>query len=97
MGATHKAFEKRQPVDSFFHNQLMRYFRLYLEVKSGKDYRRHSALDNVLASPNYHIPEAFVLCNDNVMVDGKVVYLPIYMTMFLLQTPQREQLIYKIQ
>ena len=70
---------------------------LPLEVKSGKDYRRHCALDNVLASPNYHIPEAFVLCNDNVMVDGKVVYLPIYMTMFLLKNTSSEKLIYKIQ
>ena len=70
---------------------------LPLEVKSGKDYRRHSALDNVLVLPNYQIPEAFVLCNDNVMVDGKVVYLPIYMTMFLLQNAHSEQLIYKIQ
>ena len=56
---------------------------LTIEVKSGKDYQRHVALDNVLASPNYHIPEAVVLCNDNVKVDGKITYLPIYMTMFL--------------
>ena len=31
----------------------------------------------------YNIPEAIVLCNDNVRIDGKVVYMPIYMAMFL--------------
>ena len=69
---------------------------LPIEVKSGKDYQRHVALDNVLASPNYHIPEAVVLCNDNVKVDGKITYLPIYMTMFLRQDRTPDQLIYRI-
>lgn len=31
----------------------------------------------------YNIPEAIVHCNDNVHIDGKVVYMPIYMVMFL--------------
>ena len=39
----------------------------------------HVAADNT----EYDIPEAFVLYNDNVRVEGKVVYLPVYMTMFL--------------
>lgn len=56
---------------------------LLIEVKSGKDYKRHSALSNVIASPNYGIGQAFVLCEDNVSVDGKVVYLPVYMVMFV--------------
>lgn len=54
-----------------------------IEVKSGKDYERHNALSNVMANPNYDIPMAYVLCNDNVKVNGKIVYLPIYMTMFI--------------
>ncbi len=56
---------------------------LPIEVKSGKDYERHNALSNVLASPEYDIPEALVLCNGNVKVDGKVAYVPVYMLMFL--------------
>lgn len=38
---------------------------------------------------DYAIPVAFVFQNDNVKVNGKIVYLPIYMLMFLLneQTP----------
>lgn len=54
-----------------------------LEVKSGKDYTRHSALNHALNTPNYGIEEAIVLCNANVKTDGPVSYLPIYMAMFL--------------
>lgn len=68
---------------------------LPLEVKSGKDYERHKALSNVMNSLTYNIPQAYVLCNDNVKQVGKITYLPIYMLMFL----EKEQLLpsqYKI-
>lgn len=54
-----------------------------IEVKSGKDYARHRALNNILDCPEYTIPEALVLCNDNLSTDGKVRYAPIYMIMFI--------------
>lgn len=53
-----------------------------IEVKSGKDYSVHSALHNVLSNDNYKIEKAYVLCNENLKVDGKIIYLPIYMVMF---------------
>ena len=56
---------------------------LPVEVKSGKDYKRHSALSKVLSSPNYEIGQAVVLCEENVEVEGKVAYLPVYMVAFL--------------
>ncbi|MBE6305297.1 MAG: ATP-binding protein [Bacteroidales bacterium] len=56
---------------------------LPIEVKSGKDYARHRALNNVLDCPDYNIKEAVVLCNDNISEVNKVIYAPIYMTMFL--------------
>ncbi len=56
---------------------------LPIEVKSGKDYQRHSALSNVMGIPEYNIDEAFVLTNYNVTVKGNVVYYPIYMLMFI--------------
>lgn len=59
---------------------------LPIEVKSGKDYERHNALSNVMDSEEYNILQAVVLCNDNMKVDGKVIYAPVYMTMFLQQT-----------
>ena len=56
---------------------------LPIEVKSGKSYKRHCALDNVLRTDNYQINRAVVLCEANVSVAGKLTYLPVYMTMFL--------------
>jgi predicted AAA+ superfamily ATPase len=63
---------------------------LPLEVKSGKDYKVHSALSNLLSNAEYDIPQAVVLCNGNVNQAGKVMYLPIYMVMlFKRTTPER--------
>lgn len=56
---------------------------LPIEVKSGKSYRRHSALNNVLSAPNYAINHAVVLCEDNVNAEGKIAYLPVYMVAFI--------------
>ena len=54
-----------------------------IEVKSGKDYARHCALNNILDCKEYDIPAAIVLCNDNTSQKGKVKYLPVYMMMFI--------------
>ena len=54
-----------------------------VEVKSGKDYSRHRALNNILTCPEYDIPHAIVLCNNNFEVKDNVIYVPIYMMMFL--------------
>lgn len=54
-----------------------------IEVKSGKDYARHRALNNILDCHEYIIPESVVLCNDNYSVNNKVTYAPIYMVMFI--------------
>lgn len=66
-----------------------------IEVKSGKDYERHNALKNVLANPDYDIKKAYVLCNENLKVSGKITYLPIYMTMFI-QNSVLPDFVYKI-
>jgi predicted AAA+ superfamily ATPase len=54
-----------------------------IEVKSGKNYNRHRALDNVLGTENYGIQEGAVLHDDNITVKNKVSYLPIYAVSFL--------------
>lgn len=56
---------------------------LPVEIKSGKDYTVHSALDKFLATPEYHIKEAVVLSNEQRVYrkDG-ILYLPIYYCMF---------------
>ncbi len=54
-----------------------------LEVKSGKDYTVHSALNTFVQNEDYHIKKAFVLSNErNVSSKGKITYLPIYYVMF---------------
>ena len=56
---------------------------LPIEVKSGKSYQRHSALNNIMEISNYSIQEAFILSNYNVEVKNNLVYYPIYMIMFI--------------
>ena len=56
---------------------------LPIEVKSGKDYQRHSALTNLLTNREYGIQEARVFNNENMQQKGNVLYAPIYMTMFV--------------
>lgn len=56
---------------------------LPLEIKSGKDYTVHSALDKFLATPEYHIQKAVVLSNEQrAYAEGAIIYLPIYYCMF---------------
>lgn len=50
-----------------------------IEVKSGKAYKTHKALDHFMNVLDYHIEKAFVFSTGNVEKDGKVTYLPIYM------------------
>ena len=66
-----------------------------LEIKSGKDYKRHSALNNVLKNENYKIEEAYILSEGKIEIEGKRVYMPIYMIMFLENT-ELTNTIYKI-
>lgn len=61
-----------------------------LEVKSGKDYKRHSALSQLMANNSFNYKEGFVLCNGNVKTEGKTIYLPIYMIDFIQSTKNNE-------
>ena len=57
---------------------------LPIEVKSGKDYSVHSALDNLMSVPDYHINSSIVFSNErDIFYKGKVLYLPIYYVMFM--------------
>lgn len=58
---------------------------LPIEVKSGKDYKIHSALDNFLATPDYGIRKAVVLSNERkVSEENGILYMPVYYVAFLL-------------
>ena len=56
---------------------------LPVEIKSGKDYYRHNAMDNVLSQSDFGIKEGYVFCGGNIEQAGKITYFPIYMLMFL--------------
>ena len=56
---------------------------LPIEIKSGKDYKRHCALNNIMKVSNYSINEAFIFTNYNIEVNNNYIYYPIYMLMFL--------------
>jgi len=69
---------------------------LPIEVKSGKDYQRHNAIENVMEVPNYGIEKGIVFCNDNLHMKGSLTYLPIYMLMFLRNEVRMDNPIYKL-
>ena len=54
-----------------------------VEVKSGKDYKRHASLDAAIANKNNNIGRPMVFSRFNVEEDNGVIYYPLYMTMFL--------------
>lgn len=57
---------------------------LPIEVKSGKDYTIHSALNRFLGVANYNINSAIVFSNERrAYSEGGIRYLPIYDVMFL--------------
>lgn len=54
-----------------------------IEVKSGKTYKAHKALNNFMDVTDYHMEKAYVFSVGNVEKEGKVIYLPIYMSYLL--------------
>lgn len=69
------ASKKRGEIDFVVENQSTGAVTV-IEVKSGKDYRRHSALTSLLESGE--VERAIVLCNGNVQqADGRL-YIPVY-------------------
>ncbi|MDY5323969.1 MAG: AAA family ATPase [Succinivibrio sp.] len=53
-----------------------------VEIKSGNDYHRHAALNNLLSVSEWKISEGIVFCKGNIEVVDKITYYPWYMVMF---------------
>lgn len=54
-----------------------------IEVKSGKDYMTHSALDKFINNTDYAIKQSYVLSNEaKVFEKDGITYIPIYFVMF---------------
>lgn len=69
---------------------------LPIEVKSGKHYKRHRALNKLMECDEYGIESAIVFDDDAMDVVGKVFYAPIYMVMFLKKDSLPANMIYDI-
>ena len=55
-----------------------------IEVKSGKDYTVHSALNAFVSNEDYYVKKAIVLSNEReITTKNKITYLPIYDIMFI--------------
>ena len=58
-----------------------------LEIKSGKDYTIHSAMNKFLTNKDYNVKKGYVLSNERKIFEkDNVTYLPIYMIMFFKNT-----------
>lgn len=54
-----------------------------LEIKSGKDYTVHSAINRFLSNKDYNVKKGYVLSNERKIFEkDDIIYLPIYMIMF---------------
>lgn len=54
-----------------------------LEVKSGKDFKSHKALDSLIKEKEYQVSKYIVLSKSNLFKEGSITYLPIYMCEFI--------------
>ncbi len=55
-----------------------------IEVKSGKDYTIHYAINRFLKNKSYNVKFGYVLSNNRIIINkDNLIYLPIYMIMFL--------------
>ena len=67
-----------------------------VEVKSGNDYKKHAALDNILSVDEWNFKNAYVLCKGNVKKENGKTYLPCYFAMFIKRSSLPESLKYEI-
>lgn len=71
---------------------------LPIEVKSGKDFKSHAALDNLLKVDEFGISSAWIASkSERIEVVGKTTYLPIYNLMFLRRTDINAPLIFRVE
>lgn len=58
-----------------------------VEVKSGKSFRSHRALNNLMSRKDHALTEAYVFSDANVSSEGRIHYLPVYMAGLLKDSP----------
>ena len=58
-----------------------------VEIKSGNDYKKHSALNSLLLKEGWNVKEAYVFCKENISVNDSIIYMPWYMVLYFFQEP----------
>lgn len=67
---------------------------LPIEVKSGKDYTQHSALNKFIDTPDYGVRSGIVFSNERTVFEKNgIVYMPIYFVMFLQAKPDASSIL----
>ena len=67
-----------------------------LEIKSGTDYKKHAALNNVLSVDEWNLKEAIASCLGNLEPEQPVTYLPWYMIIFLKRNEIQKNTIFEV-
>ena len=67
-----------------------------LEIKSGNDFMKHSAMDRALKVDNWKFDKSIVFSKSNIQKEENILYLPWYMIMFFRQEKMPEKMIYQI-
>lgn len=67
-----------------------------IEVKSGNDYHKHSALDKIRSVSEWTFRDSIVLCKGNLEASDDVLYLPWYMMIFVCPDAPPQGLIYEV-
>ncbi len=67
-----------------------------VEIKSGSDYKKHKALDNVRAVSEWTFESSTVFCKGNIETENGIDYLPWYMILFFRPDQMPEEFKYEI-
>lgn len=59
-----------------------------IECKSGKDFRKHPALDKVGNVSNWTFVSKIVLCEGNLKREQEILYLPWYLVFLMKKEPE---------
>lgn len=67
-----------------------------VEIKSGNDYKKHKALDNIRTVSEWEFESSTVFCKGNIETNDNVTYLPWYMVMFFTPAQPPKEFKYEI-
>jgi predicted AAA+ superfamily ATPase len=69
---------------------------LPIEAKSGRRYRTHAALDNLLGNESYGLDSAIVLSDYNSSSSSGILYFPVYLVTFLEHDQLPEDAVFRL-